>query len=470
VKVLHVPFSFPPDPIGGTEVYVEALVRQQQFEGTESLVAAPGATEQEYSHRDIRVRRFQVAEQCTGLRELYDDGDVVAAEAFARILDSEKPDIVHLHAFTRGVSLRLVRETKRRGALVIFSYHTPTVSCQRGTLLRWGAEVCDGALDPKLCSPCALHALGLNRYLSQLVASLPSRTGRIVGSVGLSGGAWTAIRMTGLVALRQAIFRSLMTEVDHVVALCDWVKGVLVRNGVPAAKITVSRQGLCQSGPNSVRPSDRKYSAPGSPLRMMWLGRVDPTKGLHILLEVLRAAPEMAVELDIYGVVQSDAGAAYLKELQQIAGGDGRIRFLSSIAPEAVVSRMREYDVLAVPSQCLETGPMVVMEAFAAGLPVVGSNCGGIAELVTDGVDGLLVEPRSLDSWRRALEMLCEDRSLLTKLWDGIRAPRSIADVAGEMSALYARLLGPKNPNDLKAAPNRNAQPHRPVATSVAGA
>ena len=48
-------------------------------------------------------------------------------------------------------------------------------------------------------------------------------------------------------------------------------------------------------------------------------------------------------------------------------------------------------DVLAVPSQWLETGPLVVLEAFAAGTPVIGSDLGGIRELVSDGRDGLLV-------------------------------------------------------------------------------
>jgi glycosyltransferase involved in cell wall biosynthesis len=274
--------------------------------------------------------------------------------------------------------------------------------------------------------------------------------------------------MTELVALRQTSFRSLVAEVDHIVAMCQWVKDLLMRNGVPADRITMSRQGLWQCEHSDAAPSNR-IRRNGSALKIMFVGRLDPTKGAHVLIDALKAAPGLAVTLDIYGVTQGEAGAGYLGRLKQLAEHDGRITFRDSIPSAEVVTRMRDYDALAVPSQWLETGPMVVMEAFAARLPVIGSNLGGIAELVTHGVDGLLVEPRCVDSWRRALEMLCEDRSLLTKLRDGIRAPRSIADVAGEMSALYARLLGPKNPNNLKAAPNRNAQPQRPVATSVAG-
>jgi len=252
---------------------------------------------------------------------------------------------------------------------------------------------------------------------------------------------WTALRMTELVALRHAAFRSLMTEVDHVVALCQWVKDVLLRNGVPAEKVTVSRQGLWQSDGHSARPPGQTRTA-GPPLRIIFLGRLHPTKGAHLLIKVLMAAPDMPVELDIYGIVQGPADAAYLRDLKQIAEGDGRITFRDSIRSEEVVPRMREYDVLVVPSQWLETGPLVVLEAFTAGLPVIGSNLGGIAEQVTHRVDGLLVEPRSVNAWRSTLDSLCHDRDLLMALRKGIRQPRCMADVAADLSQVYATVLG----------------------------
>jgi glycosyltransferase involved in cell wall biosynthesis len=210
---------------------------------------------------------------------------------------------------------------------------------------------------------------------------------------------------------------------------------------VPVEKITVSRQGLGLYSDCSALPAAQTHT-PGSSLRIIFLGRLHPSKGAHVLIEVLKNAPGIPMELDIYGIVQGEADAVYLRRLKRIAGSDGRIRFLSSIPAKDVVPAMREYDVLAVPSQCLETGPMVVMEAFKAGLPVIGSNLGGIAELVTHEVDGLLIDPRALDAWRRALERLYRDRALLSKLRQGIREPRSMADVAADMSRLYLNLLG----------------------------
>ena len=63
------------------------------------------------------------------------EGDPSAAEQMGRIFEQEQPDIVHLHALTSGVSLRVLREARRRGIKTVLTYHTPTVSCVRGTLM-----------------------------------------------------------------------------------------------------------------------------------------------------------------------------------------------------------------------------------------------------------------------------------------------------------------------------------------------
>jgi glycosyltransferase involved in cell wall biosynthesis len=104
------------------------------------------------------------------------------------------------------------------------------------------------------------------------------------------------------------------------------------------------------------------------------------------------------------------------------------------------MERLQEYDLLAVPSQLLETGPIVVLEAFAAGIPVAGSNLGGIAELVEHGVNGLLVDPASPESWAEALRRLSQDRDLLATLRSGIRPPRTMRDAAAELMAVYRQV------------------------------
>jgi len=437
MKILHVPYTYYPDAVGGTEIYVEALARAQQEAGMEPAVAAPGGRQDSYAWGGLRVLRFPVSKTVSDVREMYGEGDAAAAEAFAGILESERPDLVHVHAFTRGVSLRLVRTAKRAGLPVIFSYHTPTVSCQRGTLLKWGSEVCDGTLDVGACSQCTLHGLGMSRVSSTVVGSLPSAIGGLAASAGASGGMWTALRMRELIELRHSTFRSLMAEADHVVALSHWVKELLLRNGVPPEKITVSRQGLWGPGDASM-PSGPRIRKSGDSLRMVFLGRLNPGKGAGIVIEALRVSRDIAVQFDIYGIAQGDRDTGYLRELQALADGDARITFCEAVPAAGVVERIRHYDILAVPSQILETGPLVVLEAFAAGVPVVGSNLGGIRETVSDGVDGLLVQPfDSAAAWAEVIRNIANESEVLPRLRRGIRPPREIAACAAEMSAVY---------------------------------
>ncbi len=106
-----------------------------------------------------------------------------------------------------------------------------------------------------------------------------------------------------------------------------------------------------------------------------------------------------------------------------------------------VIETLAGYDGFLVPSQWMETGPLVVLEAFAAGVPVVGSDLGGIAEWVTHERDGLLVTENSASGWAQALRRLVNEPGLLPKLRAGIRPPRSMREVAEEVRAVYEELL-----------------------------
>jgi glycosyltransferase involved in cell wall biosynthesis len=440
MRVLHVPYCFYPDAVGGTEVYVAGLAAWQRVYGCEVAVAAPGDADVFYRHADMPVWRY-AASPFRNLRDLYGDGNPVAAEAFGRILDEYCPDVVHLHALTRATSVRLVEQVKARRIPVVFNYHTPTVSCPRGSLLKWGVEICDGKLDLGLCTPCAIHGNGLPRPVATLLSGVPRAVGRQLGKAGLSGGVWTALRLPDLVDVRIQAFHHLMEMVDHVVALCDWTRDLLLRNGVPAEKITLSRQGICYD-PTGLAPRQPGARPFRLPLRAAFLGRLDPTKGAHVVIQALKENPNLPVELDLFGVCQGAGGQRYTAELAAALSGDPRIRMFAPLPSDRVVPRLAEYDFVVVPSQWLETGPLVVLEAFAAGTPVIGSKLGGIAELVTEEGDGLLVEPaNSPAAWAESLLRICSNPRLLPRLRSAIRPPRHTRDAARDAVLLYERLV-----------------------------
>ncbi|HYW07642.1 MAG TPA: glycosyltransferase, partial [Longimicrobium sp.] len=172
----------------------------------------------------------------------------------------------------------------------------------------------------------------------------------------------------------------------------------------------------------------------GSPIRLAFLGRVDGVKGLGTLIAAVRATAA-ELRLDVFAVA-SPGSEALEREMRQAAAPDPRIRFLPPVPAERVIDTIAGYDVLAVPSEVKETGPLVVLEAFAAGVPVIGSALGGIAELVTDGMDGVLVEA---GGWSAALAALRPDE--VDRLRAGVRPPRTMAAVAEEMELLYRRIV-----------------------------
>jgi glycosyltransferase involved in cell wall biosynthesis len=95
-----------------------------------------------------------------------------------------------------------------------------------------------------------------------------------------------------------------------------------------------------------------------------------------------------------------------------------------------------------MPSQAMEPGPLVIFEALAAGVPVVGSDLGGIPEMVRHEENGLLVEPSSPAAWAQAFRRLVQEPELLPKLRRGIEPVRTMRDVAGDLQSLYAQVLG----------------------------
>lgn len=450
MKVIEIPFCFAPDPCGGTEVYVECLSKRLQDRGIDIVISCPTHKETPaYTYNGIKIRKFLQSPTLRDISELYDEGDAVAAENFDRIVEEEKPDLVHLHSFTPATSLRLVRKVKKRGIPVIFTYHTPTVTCQRGTLL-WGKKVCKGRLNSLLCTNCTLHGYGVPRVLSDILSLSPRPLSQLLKSLKLSGKIFTAIRMRDLIWLRHRACRAFLKEVDHIVAVCSWVKDLLLNNNLPENKITVSLQGYPE-----LLEGTRVDCAPArseDKLRLVYIGRIDHTKGVDRIIRCVKSLPHLNMAFDIYGIIQDAKGAAFQKKLKTMAACDARITFCDPIIRYNILSVLAQYDYLVVPSQWLETGPLVILEAFAAKVPVIGSNLGGIAERIDHGVNGLLVAHNSDREWRNAILKVYKNKALRERLKKNIPVIRTMKEVTDEMIALYERVAGTRAMRSLIAA------------------
>lgn len=436
MKVLHVPFTYFPDPVGGTEVFVADLARSLEAWGVESIVAAPAqrGVPARYEHDGVAVHRFPTTPHLR-VDEVYRGDDAVALAALRSVLDQVEPDVLHLHAFTSAASAGLMALAKRRGAATVFTYHTPTASCVRGTLMRFGTAVCDGALDAARCAACLLEGRGVPAAAATLVGRLSPRVSATIGRAVPPGRVATALRARELTAARHADFRRLLAEADAVVAVCEWVRALLLRSGARPDRLYLSRQGT------TLRPTAGDCrERPRPPVRLAFVGRLAPTKGLHVVIAALARARALPLALDVFGIAQDESDARYRGSLDRLAAGDPRIAFRPALRHDDVAPTLSAYDAVVVPSQWLETGPLAVLEAFAAGVPVIGSELGGIAELVSHGIDGWLVEHGEPRAWLDCLTMLVEAPGLLERLRAGIRPPRTMDDAAADMVALYRTL------------------------------
>lgn len=437
MKVLHVPFHFEPARLGGTEIYVAALVLEMAKRGTEGCIVAPGDADDGGEWRGVRYRRFTPGRVTDSLGDAYGVPSTRAVEPFDAVLRSERPDVVHFHARTAAASRALVEQARRRGAAVVFTYHTPTASCARGTMLYRGESPCDGRLDGSRCVSCALvrgrvgpvRAAAL-RHVSAVAAPFARRHD---GASRIE----RAVRIPALIEDFVASSGPFLQSFDRVVAVCDWVARVLERAGVPERRLVVSRQGL----PFHVRTEEAPVRGrDGNRLRLCYFGRLDRTKGVDLIVAAMRRAMSADAELDIYGVAQNGADA-YLAAVEAARQGDPRIRLLPSVSPAEVVATMRRYDLVVVPSQWMETGPLVVLEAFAAGRPVLGSDLGGIAELVRHDVNGRLVAPADVGAWAGEIRRLAAAPAEVARLATGVRPPRTMADAAADMEAVYRAVV-----------------------------
>ncbi len=433
--ILHIPFTYFPSPCGGTEVYVAALCRELTRLGIPSTVAAPSDKDEHYDWDNTPVWRFETRQAQT-LTEMHDEGDPVAAAAFDRVLDKTRPDIVHFHAHTRAASLRCVQRCRERGLKVVYTYHTPTATCMSGTMILNGQVPCDGRMLQRRCSACSLRTRGVPALLAEAISWVPPFAGTALAAAGLQGGMWTGLRTTDSIARYHRQCRAFLASIDHIIAVCDWVKAVLLRNQIPASKITLCRQGVGQAA----ELSEPLARAATTPLRVAYLGRLEPAKGVGVLIEALATQPGLAIKLDVYGITQGEGSAAYAEGLRHMVESDARIRFLPPVPASEVVRVLRHYDLLAVPSLWQETGPLVVLEAFAAGIPVLGSKLGGIAELVQDGVNGWLAPAGDSHAWGGLLARLARDPEL-TRMSVAQPGPRTMRSVAEEMRALYQQVL-----------------------------
>jgi glycosyltransferase involved in cell wall biosynthesis len=430
MRVVETAGFYYPNSTGGTEVYVSALAENLRAHDIICTVAAPSQTSSHYFHQGIEVFRYPVPEKLARV-EIQGRRPPARFHEFENWLVDQGADVYHQHSWTTGCGLWHLDAAKRHGLKTVLTVHMPTNICLRGTMLFEGSAICDGVIEAQRCASCWLQSKGLPPTIARYVAKLPEGS----GAISLVPRIGPMLAAKSLASRRKADLKKMACLADRVIAPCKWVYDALINNGLPRQKLTLNRQGV------EYKPLNIRTKKSSRTLRFGFLGRWDPVKGIHIIVEAFKRLPnDSPVELVICATGLQHSQKAYFDKVRLSAALDRRIRFLSPIDHGQVGSYLDEMDVLLVPSQWLETGPIVILEAFSVGTPVVGSDIGGIKELVTHAKDGLLITHDSVGSWTDAMCRLVDDRELLERLRHGIGPVRTMSDVANDMAVIYREL------------------------------
>jgi glycosyltransferase involved in cell wall biosynthesis len=236
--------------------------------------------------------------------------------------------------------------------------------------------------------------------------------------------AWWRIRQ------REREMRRAVEAVDRFIAPTRFLGERMVEWGVNPDKV------VCWDyGTMNLSYVPRSRVAAKSRLQFGFLGGTTREKGLHVLLEAFRGFDK--ADLVIYGGGLQGLDRSFADVLSQpnvVLGG--RI----DDAQKTVL--LPQLDALVVPSIWYENSPLVIHEAFQAGVPVVCSNIGGMAELVTDGEDGLHFRVGSPEDLRAVLHRCVLEPKLLESLRRQIRKPKGMKEhVQDEIIPLYESLV-----------------------------
>ena len=443
MKISFLLNHFLPYQVAGTEVYTWALAKSLQQQGHVVIIVTPNYdtdNNDEYMHDGLRVTRY--AEPNKRDRKLLagkrpPDG----IKAFEILIKKENPDIVNIQELNQssGIGMYHLKVLSSLQIPIITTLHLAGYSCYCGTLMYKDKEPCDGLIRIGKCTRCALSRLPIHPVTQQLlyVSSMPLFKLNI-NTANLNNKAGTAFSYPFIIKNVEERLHHIVNYSSKIIVLTDWFKKVLLLNNIPENKIQLIKQGL----PHTDQIIPKTTLKTNSQLRLMFMGRILPIKGLNLLLEAIDSLDSDNFLLDIFG---DDNNSGYVQMLKEKTLHKQNIHWKGTIVQQYVVSTMQLYDAIVIPSIVCEMAPLLIQEAFAAAVPVIGSDVKGIAEQVQDGHNGLLFKMGSVSELKQLIQNVLTDRSILKRLSGNIQLPRSFKEVSEETIILYESVLKAEN-------------------------
>jgi glycosyltransferase involved in cell wall biosynthesis len=331
-------------------------------------------------------------------------------QAFARYLDREQPDLIHVHHLLY-LSGGLMGLAHQRGIRIVATLHDFWYFCMNAQLLRPDHTVCVKNPLKWLCGRCMAAQYRI-RWSNVTPVLFP------------------------LFILRDSYLRQAISRADVLMSPSHFLMEQHAQRKFPADKMMFLEYGI---NLDEIGPVER-HDKPHLPLRFGYIGSLTRHKGVHMLVQAFNQLPAGQATLDVYG--SPDAVPEYSVELKAMAGDNPTIRFRGAFDHAQIGQILSQLDMIIVPSVWYENSPVTIREAIAAQVPVIASRIGSLPEKVRDGVDGLLFEVGNTDDLTGKMLQVTQRPEQIETFRRNLTAPSDIQSHVERVIEIYLRVMG----------------------------
>lgn len=444
MKILLSAALFYPYSFGGGEAYVYRLTKELLRRGHDVCVLAQAPNEEidasyEVSHYDyngVQVVSLRINPNAVSPRERHTGFGPVICEAVRHVLQNFRPDLVHINAMKPA----LVSVCSELDIPHVVTAHHAGIVCPAGGLLRKDGSICPGVVSEALCVPCCTRLRWPKFNIGGFLGRLPQQLFRPLGKRLNEKRKGLEYLERGLIypwLVEQSISikKEMLEQAKVIVAPSRYMHDLLLRNGSPPEKIRLVPHGVEPLQP--IAGGDR----PTGTVRFGYVGRIDPGKGLHVLLEAARLLPDGAeCEVHIFGATRNRWDEDYFQKALATYKGKSKVIHHGLVAPDRLAEAFERFDVLVVPSNLPESFGLVVLEAFSAGRPVIVADSGALPELVRHEMDGLIVARNNSAALAEAMIKFISNQISLAAMTLRIAPVRDVRQHTEDIESIYSQI------------------------------
>lgn len=200
---------------------------------------------------------------------------------------------------------------------------------------------------------------------------------------------------------------TVMKNIDAMICVSSAQRALLLNPDIDSSKLVVVKNGFDPEVFSYAGPEHRDWN------QLIFIGRVEPPKGIHILLQaytsLLNEFPEL--RLSVFG--DERYWPSFSSQKKALCDQFSGLKFHGKVPQKELARHLQRAGLLVFPSISFESAGLAVVDAQASGCPVLGFGVGGVPEYLVDGVLGKVLHERTVDSLRESLRSLLRDRKML---------------------------------------------------------